>query len=43
MTPEEHYDEAESALAGANNPNNQPEASAWYQRQAQVHATLALH
>jgi len=44
MTGTEHYCEAEWHLmrSAKSDPATQSELSAWHQRQAQVHATLAL-
>jgi hypothetical protein len=42
LSPQEHHDEAARLLIRAANPDTGAEASAWQQRQAQVHATLAL-
>jgi hypothetical protein len=45
MTPIEHYDEAVAHLATAaaiETDGHEDSLSAWHQRQAQVHALLAL-
>jgi hypothetical protein len=45
MTPAEHYRAAEEHLATAatiETDGDQDSTSAWHQRQAQAHATLAL-
>ena len=45
MTPVEHYRAAEEHLAAATTietDGDQDSTSAWHQRQAQVHALLAL-
>jgi hypothetical protein len=43
MTGPEHYTKAEDHLTDAASlGGEEEEASAWHQRQAQVHATLAL-
>jgi hypothetical protein len=44
MTPAQHYSEAEEHLAAAaiETDGYEDSQSAWHQRQAQVHALLAL-
>jgi hypothetical protein len=42
MNGPEHYSKAEDHLTDAATLGDVPEATAWHQRQAQVHATLAL-
>jgi hypothetical protein len=45
MTPAQHYSEAEEHLAAAaaiETDGHEDSQSAWHQRQAQVHALLAL-
>jgi hypothetical protein len=42
MTGPEHYLKAEDHLTDAVTMDEEPEVSGWHQRQAQVHATLAL-